>query len=98
MRKWIYILLGAFVIIAAFWWFNAKKTPVTSEPGSMKELFVEGCMEEGAGPIFCGCTYDELVDDVGRSELLDMSVRMLDEVTTEADDKIVTKAVSACLK
>jgi len=69
------------------------------ETGNLiRDSYMEGCDIDGSLTVYCDCTYDHLLGNLGRDEMYAMFMRYADDNMTVADSDALGEAIGDCLK
>jgi len=63
----------------------------------METIFMEGCMEESAPEAYCQCTYDYVLDDIGRQGFMTLAVEFTSGEMSDDTVELFSDAVLECL-
>jgi len=65
----------------------------------VKELFMDGCMEEAPGEYaYCSCAYNYIIDNVGKDGFIELSIEMVSgEAMSDESTEFLADAVMYCI-
>ena len=96
-----YVFAVIIVFVGMFFVFiENEDRPRVIEPvatsDAFRDAYNEGCMD-GANREYCDCTFNKLVDSLGRDGFISLSGRFLDDRMTDSDNRIFLESINACM-
>ena len=72
-------------------------TPIATPTSDMfKDAFLGGCINGEATVAYCNCAYNFILKKVGKSELMQLGLRAVDEELTSNDNQLMIDAAVSC--
>lgn len=103
-QKIVIAIIIAGLLIGGGIWLGTKKTKMVKIPlenkteittDVFKDSYMEGCMGEDTNYALCNCSYNSLLNQMGKEKLVEFSVDYLN--TNEMPAPVLKKIMTDCL-